>query len=145
VKGATARDWSKNSYWYYPWGVSGVHKGIDIFAPQGTDIVASAGGIVIAAGHNKLGGNYVAVLGAKWRVTYYAHLDEIKTKPLRWVKQGQVIGSVGTSGNAKGKQPHLHFAIVSLVPQLGRIDKSPQGWKKAFYLNPLAYFKLTRI
>lgn len=35
VAGATAKEWNPNSFWYEPWGVSGVHKGIDVFAPQG--------------------------------------------------------------------------------------------------------------
>jgi peptidoglycan LD-endopeptidase LytH len=140
VKNAGTKDWNKDSFWYYPWGKSGVHKGIDIFAKEGTDVLAATGGIIIAAGTIEMGGNFVAVLGPKWRVTYYAHLKEIKAKPLRYVKQGEVIGTVGTTGNAAGKPPHLHFSIVSLVPQFGKMDRSTQGWKKLFYLNPTSYF-----
>ena len=40
VAGATPGDWNRRSFWYGPWGKSGVHKGIDIFAKQGTNVVA---------------------------------------------------------------------------------------------------------
>lgn len=140
VRSATPADWHPKSYWYYPWGKSGVHKGIDIFAKEGTEVLAATSGLVIACGHLKLGGNFVAVLGPKWRITYYAHLQKIKTKPLMWTKKGTVIGTVGTTGNAKGKPPHLHFAIVTMVPYLFNIDNTPQGWKKSFYLQPDNYF-----
>jgi hypothetical protein len=46
---------------------------------------------------------------------------------------------VGDSGNAKGKPTHLHYSIVTLVPHPWRIDGSPQGWKKMFYLDPTRY------
>lgn len=144
VKNATTKDWNSNSYWYYPWGKSVVHKGIDIFAPEGTDVLAAHKGLVIAAGENKYGGNYVVVLGAKWRCTYYAHLSKITAKKFSHVAQGQVIGKVGTTGNAKGKSPHLHFSIVAISPKLGNIDGSIQGWKKMFYLNPTEYFFTNR-
>lgn len=140
VKGATASDWNKNSFWYYPWGKSVVHKGVDIFAKQGTEVLAATGGVVVSAGQNKYGGNYVLVLNSKWRLTYYAHLNQIKTNTLRMVNQGQTIGTVGTSGNAKGKSPHLHFSIFSLIPKFGNADSAVHGWKKMFYLNPISYF-----
>lgn len=43
------------------------------------------------------------------------------------------------TGNAKGKPPHLHYSIITLFPYLWRVDRSEQGWKKMFYLNPIAY------
>ncbi len=140
VKGATTKDWNKNSYWYYPWGKSVTHKGIDIFAKKGTDVLAAHKGLVISTCKNKYGGNYIVVLGAKWRLTYYAHLDKIETKNFSFVKQGKIIGKVGDTGNAKGKAPHLHFSVISIIPKLGNIDSSIQGWKKMFYLNPVEYF-----
>jgi len=42
VKGASSRDWHPQSFWYEPWGRSGTHKGIDIFARQGTPVLAPA-------------------------------------------------------------------------------------------------------
>lgn len=56
VQGAAVTDWNKDTFWYEPWGDSGVHKGIDIFAPQGTEVLAATGGMVVFRGSNELGG-----------------------------------------------------------------------------------------
>ncbi len=136
VKKATRRDWHRDSFWYYPWGKSVVHKGIDIFAPEGRDIVASTGGLVIWKGEMGRGGNVVVVLGAKWHCQYYAHLKSYQTGWFSMVRRGETIGKVGTTGNAAGKEPHLHYAIFTLVPYPWRWDGSRQGWKKMMYLNP---------
>jgi len=53
------------------------------------------------------------------------------------VNREEIIGSVGTSGNAKGNPAHSHYSIVTLIPYLWRIDNDRQGWKKLFYLNPI--------
>ena len=79
------------------------------------------------------------VLGPKWRLHYYAHLDSIKTSMFAPVSRNSVIGTVGTSGNAVGKPPHLHYTLVTLVPYPWRMDQSRQGWKKMFYLDPIEY------
>lgn len=50
VIGATQKDWHPNSFWYSPWGKSGVHKGIDIFAPAGTPVISSSYGLVLFTG-----------------------------------------------------------------------------------------------
>ena len=92
-------------------------------------------------GQLKFGGNIVLILGPKWRIHYYAHLQEIQTKPFQWVECGEQIGTVGTTGNAVGKPPHLHYAMATLLPYVWRIDKAPQGWKKMFYLNPIDYLE----
>ena len=139
VQGASTKDWDDNSFWAYPWGSSITHKGIDIFAKKGTPIIAATNGLVIYTYEGGKGGKSVMVLGPKWRIHYYAHLDEIKTKSFRFVNQKKQIGTVGDSGNAKGKAPHLHYSIVSLIPLPWRIDRSHQGWKKMFYLNPIKY------
>ncbi len=141
VENATKADYHPNSFWFYPWGTSGTHKGVDIFAKTGTPVLAATSGFVINCGNIKKGGNYVLLLGPKWRFTYYAHLKEIKTKRWHFVKKGKEIGSVGTSGNAAGKPPHLHFTLFTAIPYPWRIDKSPQGWKKMFFLNPITYFE----
>ncbi|QLG43857.1 M23 family metallopeptidase [Costertonia aggregata] len=137
VEGATRNSWDKDSFWAYPWGTSITHKGIDIFASRGTNVVASTNGIVIYTHEGGKGGKTVMVLGPKWRFHYYAHLDEIKTFIFKPLKRGHLIGTVGDTGNAKGKPPHLHYAITSPFPYLSRYDSvSVQGWKKMFYLNP---------
>ncbi len=138
VQGATSNDYNKNSFWYYPWGKSGTHKGIDIFAKKGTTMNSSTWGIKIFSGQVEMGGNVVLILGPKWRFHYYAHLDELNDIGL-FVNKNTQIGTVGDSGNAVGKQAHLHYSILTSIPYPWRIDGSPQGWKKMFYLNPMDY------
>ena len=139
VQGATRNNYNQQSFWYYPWGKSGTHKGVDIFAKEGTAIYSATKGIVVYTGQLGLGGNVVVILGPKWRFHYYAHLQKIKTKKFAFVSQNKIIASVGTSGNAKGKPAHLHYAITTLIPYVWRIDRSPQGGQKMWYLNPIAY------
>ena len=141
VKGATNADYNPESYWYYPWGKSVTHKGVDIFSKINTPIYSSTKGLVLATGKTDLGGNYVLTLGPKWRIHYYAHLNSINCKKWDLVNHSSKIGTVGNSGNAKGKSPHLHYAIVSIIPYVWKIDHSVQGWKKMFYLNPISYLK----
>jgi murein DD-endopeptidase MepM/ murein hydrolase activator NlpD len=74
VAGESAADWNPASFWYHPWGRSGVHKGIDIFAKEGAPVLGASSGIVVYTGFNAIGGNIVVILGAKWRLYYYAHL-----------------------------------------------------------------------
>jgi murein DD-endopeptidase MepM/ murein hydrolase activator NlpD len=135
VDGATRKDWNPKSFWYEPWGQSGVHKGIDIFAAHGTPVVSAVPGVVVFRGQLGIGGNVVAVLGPKWRVHYYAHLAEPPAAPLL-VAPGEPIGAVGTSGNAAGKAPHLHYAVLSVIPLPWRFSTATQGWKRIFFLNP---------
>ncbi|MDR2220192.1 MAG: M23 family metallopeptidase [Methylobacillus sp.] len=136
VTGASARDWNAASFWYEPWGASGVHKGIDIFAAKGAAVVAPTYGVVIFRGEVALGGRVVAVLSPKWRIHYFAHLGSAAVYPGYPVWNGRILGTVGDSGNAKGKPPHLHYSIVTLVPYPWRVDATTQGWKKMFYLDP---------
>ena len=136
VAGATPADWNHRTFWHHPWGRSGVHKGIDIFAPRGTPVLASTSGIVLYADELSLGGKVVSILGPKWRVHYYAHLqDRSVTRGMR-VRRGDRIGTVGSTGNAAGKPPHLHYAIVTTIPYPWRIRWQPQGWKKMHFLDP---------
>lgn len=137
VKNATKNDYNQKSFWYYPWGKSVTHKGVDIFAKNGTKVTSSVPGIVLYTGENSLGGKFVLVLGAKWKLHYFAHLNRILTSPFSWVNHKTNIGKIGTSGNAKGKAPHLHYSIISLFPYIWKYDsKSKQGYKKMFYINP---------
>lgn len=141
VEGAKKGDWNENSFWYYPWGKSVTHKGIDIFAKEGTKVVSSTPGIVLFKGSAGRGGKVVLVLGPKWRLHYYAHLQEINTGLFSIIKKGRTIGTVGKTGNAKTTPPHLHYAIVTIIPYPWRIDNSIQGLKKMFYLDPTPYLK----
>lgn len=141
VDGATKTSYNEKSFWYYPWGKSVTHKGVDIFATEGTTIRSSTSGLVIYCGQINMGGNVVLVLGPKWRLHYYAHLQTIKTSTFTWADRDEIIGTVGTTGNAAGKSPHLHYSIVTLIPYLFRIDTDRQGWKKMFYLNPIDYIE----
>jgi len=139
VQGATRKSYAQDSYWFYPWGKSVTHKGVDIFAKKGTDVHSATPGIVLFTGQLSLGGNVVFVLGPKWRLHYYAHLDSIETSALSLVNTSTTIGRVGATGNAAGKPPHLHYSINTMIPYVWQIDGSIQGWQKTFYLNPITY------
>lgn len=139
VKGATSNDWHKDTFWFEPWGSSGVHKGIDIFGAAGTPVIASTHMIILYQGALPKGGYVVIGLGPKWRIHYFAHLNASQETLPFIAKAGSKIGGIGDTGNAKGKPPHLHYSIVSLLPRPLRIDKSTQGYKKAFYINPIEY------
>lgn len=140
VKDATPQDWNQHSFWHSPWGKSGVHKGIDIFAKYGTPVLSSVGGLVVFTGNIDMGGKVVAVLSPQWRLHYYAHLQNINTATLSWASQGEEIGKVGDTGNAAGKPPHLHYSVVSLIPNPTNITTELQGWKRMFYMNPQDHF-----
>ena len=137
VVGATSKDYHPDSFWYYPWGRSVTHKGVDVFADKGTLIQTPCNGLVLYKGNLSMGGNVVMILGPKWRFHYLAHLDEIESSFLDFVSDGEIVGTVGDSGNAKGKPPHLHYSIITPIPYIWRVDSSKQGWKKMFYLNPI--------
>jgi murein DD-endopeptidase MepM/ murein hydrolase activator NlpD len=139
VKGATRTSYSQNSYWYYPWGKSVTHKGVDIFAQKGTPVYSATAGIVLYTGKINMGGNVVLILGPKWRLHYYAHLDTIMASGFSFVNSNSIIGKVGNTGNAAGKPSHLHYTIRTIIPYPWQIDKAKQGWKKMFYLNPISY------
>lgn len=136
VQAATSNDWNHDTFWYEPWGSSGVHKGIDIFGTKRTPVVASTTGIVVFSGTLTKGGNAVAILGPKWRVHYVAHLHSYSVSFGDFVKMNSKIGELGDTGNASGKQPHVHYSILSLVPMPWLATFENQGWKKMFYLNP---------
>lgn len=141
VLGATAKDWNPRSFWYYPWGRSGVHKGIDIFASENTPVVAPTNGIILFSGQVPVGGNVIYMLGPKWRFHYFAHLNKIDKKG-GFVQAGQKIGLVGSSGNAQRKPPHLHYSIKSIFPRLTHYDShAVYAWQRVFYLNPEKFIK----
>jgi murein DD-endopeptidase MepM/ murein hydrolase activator NlpD len=136
VKGATKADWNPQSFGYFPWGKSGVHKGIDIFAKEGIPVVAACSGVVVSATETPDGGKVISILGPKWRVHYYAHLGSVKVKTGDMVSQRTVVGTVGTTGNAVGKAPHLHYSIITQFPYFWLYKNDRFGIDRMFYLNP---------
>jgi murein DD-endopeptidase MepM/ murein hydrolase activator NlpD len=99
----------------YRWGV--LHAGIDIANGVGTPIHAAKSGTVIVAGWNAGGyGNWVIIDHGGGFSTLYGHMSRIRTSEGASVKQGELIGDMGSTGNSTG--PHLHFET--------RVNGSPQ-------------------
>jgi murein DD-endopeptidase MepM/ murein hydrolase activator NlpD len=93
------------------------HAALDIFARRGTPVVAAAAGEIRRVGENPLGGRTVYVVDRAGRfVYYYAHLQRYdrRTKEGVRVAPGDVIGYVGSTGNASRDLPHLHFQVMRL-------------------------------
>jgi peptidoglycan LD-endopeptidase LytH len=101
--------------WHAPRGTDRVHEGQDIFAPKGTPVLSATPGYVYNIGENNLGGQTVSVIGRGGRVYYYAHLDAYAPtlKEGDYVTSKTILGYVGTTGNAKGTPPHLHFGVYA--------------------------------
>lgn len=101
--------------WHAPRGTDRVHEGQDIFAPKGTPVLSATPGLVYNIGENNLGGQTVSVIGRGGRVYYYAHLDAYSPtlKEGDYVTTKTILGYVGTTGNAKGTPPHLHFGVYA--------------------------------
>lgn len=87
------------------------HLGIDYAAPRGTPIMAAGSGKIIFAGRTRGYGNLIKIRHSDGYVTLYAHQKAFRRgiKRGKYVKQGQVIGYVGTTGLSTG--PHLHFGL----------------------------------
>lgn len=99
------------------------HEGIDIFADKGTPLVAISDGVIEFVGNDELGGKTITFQpdDYEWEA-YYAHLDKQHVKNGQRVKKGQLIGTVGNTGNAKTTPAHLHFGIYT---EAGAIDPLP--------------------
>ncbi len=93
--------------------VVGWHHGEDIFAPIGAPVLAVAPGTVFSVGWNDIGGNRLWLRDENGNEFYYAHLSAFSTLAVNGarVEAGDVLGFVGTSGDAEGTPPHLHFEI----------------------------------
>lgn len=102
------------------------HKGIDIHARKGTPVVAVADGVIVERALTPIGGKtlWLKADNRPWEA-YYAHLDKQLVSEGQHVHKGQVLGTVGNTGNAKHTPSHLHFG----VKQGGR------------WVNPLPYVK----
>jgi len=91
------------------------HDAVDIMAARGTPVVAADGGTILKLRQNDAGGITIYQLDASERfVYYYAHLDRYQdglTEGLT-IRQGDVLGFVGTTGNAPKDTPHLHFQVM---------------------------------
>ncbi|HEV7331200.1 MAG TPA: M23 family metallopeptidase [Flavisolibacter sp.] len=102
------------------------HKGIDIFASKGTPVVAITDGVIVERGNTPIGGKVLWLKSSTHGWTaYYAHLDKQSVKEGQYVRKGQVIGTVGKTGNARYTPAHLHFGIYR--------ERGP--------INPLPYVK----
>lgn len=99
--------------WHAPRDGSRLHEGQDIFAPYGTPVLSATEGYVTNIGENPLGGQTVSVIGAGGRTYYYAHLEDYAPHLAEgdYVTTQTVLGYVGTTGNAAGTPPHLHFGV----------------------------------
>ncbi len=101
------------------------HQGTDLAAPEGTPVVAAFSGRVEIAGSLGGYGLIVVISHGDTHETRYAHLSEVLVKVGQEVKQGNVIGLVGSTGLATG--PHLHFEIWRKMQEgLVAIDPTPQ-------------------
>lgn len=90
-------------------GASSYHKGIDIGAAYGSDIVAAADGNVVFAGYSNSAGNYVTVSHGGGLYTVYMHCSSLVVSQGQSVSRGQVIAKVGSTGISTGN--HLHFGV----------------------------------
>jgi len=108
-----------------------VHDAIDIMAPAGTPVLAAADGPVAKLFESKLGGTTLYQFDTSGTLAYYyAHLQAYAPGMAegRMLKQGEVIGYVGSTGNASPSAPHLHFAIFVLGPE--------KHWWQGTAINP---------
>jgi murein DD-endopeptidase MepM/ murein hydrolase activator NlpD len=97
-------------------GRSAFHEGIDFASPNGTPIVAAAGGVVIAAEYHPQYGNMLQIDHGNDIVSRYAHASRLWVKTGDIVKRGQHIADIGSTGRSTGS--HLHFEVhVKGVPQ----------------------------
>ena len=111
-------------------GYSKFHKGIDFAAPTGAPIYAAGDGVVEEAGRKSSYGNYVRIRHNGTYGTAYAHLSRFATgmKVGRRVRQGEIIGYVGSTGRSTG--PHLHYEVLVSGNQINPLSvKLPTGEK----------------
>ena len=109
-----------------------LHEALDIMAPRGTRVLAAAPGTVERLFQSQAGGNTIYVRSNDRRtIHYYAHLDAYAPglEEGDRVSRGEVIGTVGSSGNASEEAPHLHFAILRTTPDA-------EWWEPATAINP---------
>ncbi|MCE9522604.1 MAG: M23 family metallopeptidase [Alphaproteobacteria bacterium] len=126
------------SSWGAPRGQGRLHEGIDIMAPAGTPVRATAAGRIVKLYRSKRGGITVYQRDSSGQlVFYYAHLRNYAAglREGDVVAQGQIIGAVGATGNAT--TPHLHF-------EMQRADARQRWWRGAAF-NPFVALKSGKI
>lgn len=112
------------------------HEAIDILAPRGTPVIAADDGVVQKLFTSSAGGLTVYEFDPDQRYCYYyAHLDGYAPglHEGEVLRRGEVLGYVGTTGNAPKDTPHLHFALIRLDPD--------RRWWKGTAVNPYPYLK----
>jgi murein DD-endopeptidase MepM/ murein hydrolase activator NlpD len=119
-----------------------MHRGSDFGAPTGTPIMAAGDGVIEKAGPNGAYGNYIRLRHSGDFSTAYAHLSRFGAGVSvgKRVRQGQIIGYVGTTGRSTG--PHLHFEILRKGAQVNPTTVKLQGSQK-LEGKMLAAFKST--
>lgn len=114
------------------------HRALDIPARRGTPALAAADGTILSMRQNTLGGTTLYLVDSQRRfVYYYAHLDRYHDRMSEGVevRQGQVLGYVGTSGNAPRDFPHLHFQAL-------RVDSGRRDWWNGPPVDVRAFFQI---
>jgi murein DD-endopeptidase MepM/ murein hydrolase activator NlpD len=112
-------------------GAGRLHDAIDIMAARGTPVLAAADGRVVKLFNSKPGGTTVYQFDREEKLAYYyAHLDRYADGLAegKVLKRGEVIGYVGSTGNASPDAPHLHFAVFVLGPE--------KHWWQGVAVNP---------
>lgn len=107
------------------------HDAIDIMAPRGNQVVAAAAGTVEKLFSSKLGGKTIYIRSPdRLRIYYYAHLDSYRAglSEHQRVARGDLLGTVGSTGNADPSAPHLHFAIHEM--------RADEKWYQGQPVNP---------
>ena len=102
-------------------GASTNHKGVDLAAPYGSAILASASGVVTTSTYSRSAGNYIVLAHGNGTSTVYMHASALLVSVGETVEQGEVIAKVGSTGYSSGN--HLHFGVI----------------KNGSYVNPLNY------
>jgi murein DD-endopeptidase MepM/ murein hydrolase activator NlpD len=118
-----------------PRGGGRIHHAVDIRAPRGTPVLSADDGRVLRLHRNRKGGLTIYATDPSERfVYYYAHLDAYRHGLARGAHliRGQVIGFVGTTGNAHRREPHLHFQMM-----VRRKDRRPWGGEA---IDPRLFF-----
>jgi murein DD-endopeptidase MepM/ murein hydrolase activator NlpD len=107
-------------------GYNRMHRGVDFAAPTGTPIYAAGDGVLVMAGRNGGYGNYIEIRHNSEFSTAYAHLSRFAKGIERGnrVRQGQVIGYVGSTGRSTG--PHLHYEVKQNGKQINPMSIKPQ-------------------